>query len=97
MDKNRLTPADYQRAIDVQDACNLSGVVHAFSKVMTKIWEEARATGNVSADWVNRHPIAVLYSSKIDELTGYCNVALWGKAKAICEERANNADCQRSV
>ena len=38
-----LTKNDYQTALDVQDAVNLSGVVFSFAKIMERICEEARA------------------------------------------------------
>ena len=52
-------------AIAVQDACNLSGVVHAFSRAMTALCEMGLDT-----DARNTHPIAILFSSKIASLTG---------------------------
>lgn len=52
-------------AIAVQDACNLSGVVHAFSRAMTALSEMGLDTNAK-----NTHPIAILYSSKIASLTG---------------------------
>jgi hypothetical protein len=52
----------------VQDACNLSGVVHSFSKAMEALSEIANNTGQGS-EWKNSHPVAVLFSSKIASLT----------------------------
>ena len=53
-------------AIAVQDACNLSGVVHAFSRAMTALCEMGLDTD------ARKHcnPIAILFSSKIASLTG---------------------------
>ena len=65
----KLTPHDYEFAIFAQSACNLSGIVHSFSEVMHKIWNEAHAQGH-GTDWVNRHPIARLYAEQITHLTG---------------------------
>lgn len=64
-----LTQREYQRAILIQDACNLSGVVHEWSRVMKKIWGEANARDK-GTDWVNNHPINVMYASKVASLTG---------------------------
>lgn len=59
-----------QTALDVQDACNLSGVVFAFSRILTEVlWPEAHSTGK-GTDWVNTHPISVLFADKIAHLTG---------------------------
>lgn len=53
-------------ALAVQDACNLTGVVHAFSRAMTALRE---AIPNQGTEFYNRHPISVMYSSKIQSLT----------------------------
>lgn len=56
-----------QEALDVQDACNLSGVVYSFSRALS----ELRALRpNDGTDEINNHIISVLYSSKIESLTG---------------------------
>lgn len=61
--QHRLIKA-YREALAVQDACNLSGVVHAFSRHMKTLSELGLPT-----DEKNRHPVAVLFSSKIASLT----------------------------
>ena len=61
-----------QMALDVQDACNLSGVVHSFSRVMSFLSDEANRTGK-GTDWKNKHPIAVLFADKISSLTNMNN------------------------
>lgn len=58
-----------KQAIDIQGACNLSGVVHSFSRVLTDLREIARAEGWESTDKINEHPIAQMYASKIESLT----------------------------
>lgn len=85
-----LSPLDYERAILVQDACNLSGVVHSFSAVITKVRNTLalERNGNYSTDDVNRHPICVMYASKIASLTG-CELSLnFNEAYKICREHA---------
>lgn len=58
-----------QTAVDIQNACNLSGVVQTFSKILSEVlWPFAKVHG-YGTDWVNRHPISVLFSSKIAALT----------------------------
>jgi hypothetical protein len=54
-------------ALMVQDACNLSGVVHSFARVMAILCDDARRLGK-GTDWINHHPIAVLFASKIDDM-----------------------------
>jgi hypothetical protein len=56
-------------ALEVQDACNLSGVAHAFSRAVNAIWDEAHRTGK-GTDWVNSHPICTLFISKLTDLNG---------------------------
>ncbi len=65
-DRPPRTLADLAReALTVQDACNLSGVAHGFSRAMTDL----RRLG-MGTDECNRHPIAVLWADKIAHLTG---------------------------
>jgi len=59
-----------KEALDVQDACNLSGVVHSFSTVCTELRDIMREEGKFSTDNFNRHPIVIMYSSKIASLCG---------------------------
>lgn len=54
-------------AIAVQDACNLSGVVRSFAELMPVVREHVKAQGT---DAINRHPVCVLFASKIADLAG---------------------------
>jgi hypothetical protein len=63
-----MTKQDYQTALDVQNACNLSGVVFSFAAIMQRLCDEAFANGH-GTEWKNSHPIAVLFASKIADLT----------------------------
>ena len=56
-----------QVALDIQDACNLSGVVHSFAEAVSAIWEEAHRTGKGTA-WVNEHDIVTLFVDKLTDL-----------------------------
>jgi hypothetical protein len=58
-----------QDAIEVQNACNLSGVVHSFSHILTDVLWPAAREGNHGTDWVNQHPISKLFASKIEDLS----------------------------
>jgi hypothetical protein len=56
-----------KEALDIQSACNLSGIVHSFSRALVDLREIARAE-----KWectVNRHHVAVLFADKIAALT----------------------------
>lgn len=57
----------YKDAILVQDACNLSGIVISFARVMSDLRALFPSKGT---EFFNTHPIAVLYADKIKSLTG---------------------------
>lgn len=59
---------DYQTAIDVQGACNLSGVVHSFSEIIKRVRKQLESEGPYSTEDVNRHPICRLFADKIQSL-----------------------------
>jgi hypothetical protein len=64
-----LTKKDYQDALNVQSACNLSGVIKSFAEVMKKIFDEG-FNEHKGTDWINQHPICRLYAEQIAFLTG---------------------------
>jgi len=68
MEQNTVTPqALAQQALDVQSACNLSGVARSFGEVMIALRRLPDCTGS---DWANRHPVARLFAEQIAHLTG---------------------------
>lgn len=69
-----------QDALDVQNACNLSGVVYSLATCVGDLWEEARRLKK-GTDWVNQHPIVQMYVDKLSSLTGLHNVL----GKAYCD------------
>lgn len=79
-----------QKALDIQDACNLSGVVHSFSEFFSGACE--RFEWNTAEK--NSHPIAVLYASKIasltnsETLTEFSHAYEW--AKLLIEHKCDN-------
>jgi hypothetical protein len=74
-----------KEALDVQDACNLSGVAIAFGEVMRELGAQPECTGT---DWKNRHPIAVMWSSKIASLTGSEDTLTFSHAYDDCKRLA---------
>ena len=48
---------------------NLSGLVRSLADVVGRIWDDAHEIGK-GTDWVNHHPICVLYASVIAGLRG---------------------------
>lgn len=59
-----------KEALDVQDACNLTGVLKSFDRTMGELRLLAREEGWEGTEAINRHPVAILFSSKIASLTG---------------------------
>ena len=56
-----------QSALDVQDACNGSGVIFALARAMQAICDSSDRGGT---DHRNQHPIVKLYLYKLAELAG---------------------------
>ena len=55
-----------QSALDVQSACNLSGVIYSFAEIIAflRTLPECRGT-----KWTNKHPICRLFAEQIMHLT----------------------------
>ena len=74
-------------ALDVQNASNLSGVIYSFEKALKVLREDPSCQGT---DWVNKHPIAILFAAQIANLTGVAVIASeecnYGKCYWICKE-----------
>ncbi len=75
-----------QEAINVQDACNLSGVVHGFSRAITDLRAHLEQEPGFSTDKLNTHPICILWSDKIASLTGSTSDAIFGQAYRTCQD-----------
>lgn len=80
-----------QEAIDCQNASNLSGLVHAFSRSITDLRAhlEKEFGDKFSTNMVNEHPISVMFSTQIAFLTrtsgsGCENANLYRKAYEWC-------------
>ncbi len=86
----------FQNAIDIQEATNLSGVVHQFSRDMKVICEQVRAAGG-DTKHVNHHPVCRLYAEEIAWLAGAGTCANHGsylRALHVCKKRAAEAKAQ---
>jgi len=84
-----LTKKDYQTAIDIQSASNLSGVVNSLNQIMPRIWKEARSQLK-GTDWVNQHPICRLFAEQIYHLSGAgipSNAQSYEAAYSYCENK----------
>lgn len=57
-----------QSALDVQDACNFSGILHSLSSIVLDVlWAQPGA----NSQWISHHPIIVMYMLKLAELGGW--------------------------
>jgi len=57
-----LTKRDWQNALDVQSASNMSGVVTSFNDVIGRIRCEPDYSGS---DYTARHPIVIMYLNQM--------------------------------
>ncbi len=73
-----------QQCIQVQDACNLSGVASLLGRATEALWEQARAEGH-GTKWVNQHPVCVMLTNKLASLT--CQYWPWSAVRS-CDEAA---------
>lgn len=82
-----------QRSLDVQNACNLSGVVVSMEMARENILNNGgREKGT---DWFCKHPIMQMYASKIHDLTGMglSDSEAFGKAYDLVVRMAAGEDC----
>lgn len=90
-----LTKQDYERALNIQDACNLSGVVRSWARVMERIWDEAHAKGK-GTEFVNRHEINVLYASKVASLTNAGGMDEFSMSYDLCKQAIEDLSDDKS-
>lgn len=69
MEDNRTINDLANEVMFAQDACNLSGLVYAWSRAMKRLCVLLREQGQNDTDARNTHPINVLWASKVASLT----------------------------
>jgi hypothetical protein len=77
-----------KEALQVQDASNLSGVVHGWHRAITDLCEILRGDPEFSGtDEINHHPINKLWASKVHDLTqmGTSDIEAWKDAYDECK------------
>ncbi len=83
------TQNPYQNALDVQDACNLSGVLFSFAKDMHTICDTEQHIGTAAK---NTHPVVLMYLWKLCQLAQIPynteHMAALAHAQCVCESRA---------
>jgi len=77
-------------ALEVQDACNLSGVVRIFDQVLqTHLWPASNSQGK-GTQWVNEHPVSKLFADKISSLARFVEAdyqSLFKEVKTMAETK----------
>jgi hypothetical protein len=69
--EDNRTMADLAREVlQVQDACNLSGVVLSFGRSIIRLRVLLGEQGNEGTSNINHHPICQAWASKIADLSG---------------------------
>jgi hypothetical protein len=74
-----------QEALDVQDASNLSGIVHSFSRAISRLRE---LMPTASTRDINRHPICLLWIDKLVDLSAHYQNGLVEQCWQIVERLA---------
>jgi len=86
-----------QEALDVQDACNLSGVAHGMARACVDLRDI------LGAERADEHPIMMLWADKIASLVGTQNLgdtrvgAAYRAVYAIVEAKEKEAQIQRII
>ena len=84
-----------EEALLIQNAVNLSGVVHSFSRIIKEIWEdyhkETRGHGSFIFPYhPNTHPVSVLFASKIYDLATCGSEHICSEAYDLCKQAKDN-------
>lgn len=72
-----------KEALQVQDACNLSGVVLGWARAMRRL---NQLLPNLGTDARNHHPVNVLWASKCADLTGCESYSRLDGAMTVCAQ-----------
>jgi hypothetical protein len=65
-------PGLSQQALEIQDACNASGVIYALRRAV-HLLEKEQPDSTRRETWLRLHPVVVLFADKLDDLCG-CRV-----------------------
>jgi hypothetical protein len=88
-------PRAAQLALDVQAACNLSGVVRSFAEITS--W--MRSEQQMDTDTCNRHPVSRLFAEQIAHLTGggTLDVATYSRAYDWCVQMTRETTVEETA
>lgn len=73
-----------QEALDIQNACNLTGLVHGFSRSLRRLRDLEPDKGT---DYYNQHPIVLLWVDKLQDLSRSTTAKVFD-AYQWCEDQA---------
>lgn len=79
-----------QNALDASNDSNLSAVVISFARDILSLRLLAREQGWESTDKINSHPVSVLYSQAIGNITGSESGLAYSKAYEACRDMARS-------
>ena len=79
-------------ALCVQNAVNLSGVIHAFARAMEAVVDDCRSKGQGTDDY-KKHPVVLMFLDKITDMTHWNGSFTNGYVSAYedCEKMAGEA------
>ncbi len=78
-----VPPKLARTAIDVQDACNPSGLIHALARAVTELHDHPNYSGTA---WIRYHPIVLMFVEKLHDLAGRPGFAEYEKAYVLCRD-----------
>ncbi len=80
-----------KNALQVQDAVNLSGIIHSFSRDFEALWKEADRLKK-GTQYVNTHPVCRLYLEQIAFLVcgGNLDFDSYDSATKFCVDVCND-------
>ena len=90
----------YQQALDVQNACNSSGVALSLAnEIIPAVRDELRANGGFAdTDAVNSHPAVIMFIAKLGDLAGLTvDGARYSRAYTVCYEMAHVAAARQEL
>ena len=88
MQDNRTLEELAQEALNAQQGVNLSGIVHSFSRAVSRLRALYPLEGT---RFFNTHPLCILWADKIKDLTGadagdVCGAWSWAKEMTSSKE-----------
>jgi len=80
----------WKLALQCQDGSNLSGIVSTFASAVRAVWELAHKQG-YGTEWVNGHPICILFADKLAGLSGSADHVRFSRAYQAAKDVVHKA------